>query len=135
MSQESANNRKRSSRKLSPRSDGNEIAISSRSHGDLIAISLQSDLLVSSLEGMKWKRNIPSSCMMPSAAEVIVGSEVMPFWTFVPFMQLPNDHLCYINSLGYIKLLNSYICIFLECGKQAVITDHNLVEHATIDEH
>jgi hypothetical protein len=73
--------------------------------------------------------------MMPSAAEVIVGCEVRPFRTFVPFTQLPNDHLCYINSLGYIKLLNSYICMFLECGKQAFITDHNLVEHATIDEH
>ena len=84
---------------------------------------------------MKWKRNIPSSCMTPSAAEVIVGSEVKPFWTFVPFAQLPNDHIYYINSLGYIKLLNSYICMFLECQKQAVITDHDLVEHATTDEH
>ena len=65
---------------------------------------------------------------MPSAAEVIVGCEVRPFRTFVPFTQLPNDHLCYINSLGYIKLLNSYICMFLEFGKQAVITDHDLVQ-------
>ena len=96
--QGSANNRKRSSRKWSPGSDGNESTISSRSHRDLIAI--RSTCVFIGGHGVEKEHtqqlHDDLSCWSCCGFRSEAVLDLCIFYTTV------KDHLCYINSLGYI---------------------------------